>query len=456
VQIQISILNYQIALAEAEAAKNDFESMLIIHPSLKQDTKLPNSLLDNEVVQESTTTASLGLKRKFLTGGTGELVYQELKVVTDSQQVTLPDSTRSAFQVKWTQPLMKDYGPESATSRIKKARLKVVRYWYDLLNTINQEIQESQMHYWDLYKSYGQVRNDQSSLNLAKENFEEVAARLDSGFATAVDLEQSRAKLALAEASIYSSQINLDNSEADLLKKMWDVKEDPLDFHIVPQPKEIIPSLSSHLPAFKGETLSRYRKMEIEVEERNFDVILSKNGLRPQLDLGLQYGLAGLGVNPDSAHDQALQLSYPSWQVTLSLSFPLENFTGKGEQHRSLASLRTQEIKIEKEKKNLQSKYQTSLKEFGKKMQSLEILKSRMKIEDELFKMKQKAFLQGSYPWKKYSEAIDSLNDLKSQWNEQITQVNREAIELMAAAGPLAKEASLDFLKRRSITAPKF
>jgi len=451
VQIQMAILNFKIAQAEIEGAFNDFDTRLVLSPSFKNDTKLPNSTLDNLVVHERTTAGSIGFKKKVVSGGTGELVYQELRVVTDSLLATLPDSSRSAVQVKWTQPLLEGFGTEVATTQSQKSRLKARRYWYELLQTIDEEILESQKNYWKLYAAYQRVKSDEEALVLARENHQEVSARYQAGYATSTDLQQSDAKTALAEATLYASQIKLETAESDLLVKMWNLKDNRTMVKLIPQTSEIMPRPTNMPTEVETKKTAQFLKSQTEIKQLEVDLKKAKNSLLPQLDLGLQYSLTGLGDHFSIAREQILKSQHDSWQVSLTLTFPFENFTARGETKRSQAALKTQEVKVQREEKTQQSNYLSSKRDFEKKLQTAQLMSERLKIETSLFAMKKKAFKAGSYSWKDFSKAMDSLSQVQSSWQEQVAHINQEWVELLALSGQLANKNVTTFLQRLKV-----
>lgn len=453
VQIKTAIFNYQIAMAEERASQNDLDTNLYISPAYKKSISLPNSTLDRQDVTETTSSTALGLKKKFSSGGgTGEFVYQDLQVSTNSLQATLADSARSALQIKWTQPLLKNAGSMIATLPIQKAQLKKQKYWFELMQTIYKELLDSQTAFWDLYQSNQQIQSDNESLSLARENLKEVQARLRIGKATAVDLIQSQAKLALAEASAYSSQFDFESKQEKLLKSIWPVNSLQLAVILKPVVLDLVPRLPDLAQSeIQFASLPSSQLANTEVSLSKMDLSKARNALFPQLDLGLQYSYAGLAQTPSESRRQITQSTYPSWQISLSFSFPLENLTAKAEHQQVLAAVASKEALKKRELSLLNDRFLDSQRELQKKLQILESMKLRLTQEQQLFAIKKQAFHQGAYKWTDYSKAIDSFNDFKSAFDSQVVSLNIESLKLLAVSGLLNSEAVANFLSKQRL-----
>jgi outer membrane protein TolC len=84
----------------------------------------------------------------------------------------------------------------------------------------------------------------------------------------------------------------------------------------------------------------------IEIQKSGFENELSQKDLLPQLDLVGSYGRMGLGGDFGDSLDDFSGGGHHSWQIGLSLNFPLGNKEGRGERLRSENVLKGQKAKL--------------------------------------------------------------------------------------------------------------
>jgi outer membrane protein TolC len=165
-----------------------------------------------------------------------------------------------------------------------------------------------------------------------------------------IDIVQSEATVASREVDIIVAENQVENA-ADVLKDLMGF-ENPEDWksRIVPTDALEATTTSANLDQSIAEALQRrpdLKQMELETEINQINVMSARNAVLPQLNLGLNYGFAGVGgtqtiVDPDTgevietipggwsdAQSQIWNRDYNQWSAGITFSYPLENTAAK-------------------------------------------------------------------------------------------------------------------------------
>ena len=204
--------------------------------------------------------------------------------------------------------------------------------------------------YWNLIYAIDNLKVKQHSLTLAQDLLNQTQTRVRIGTSAPIDIVQSEATVASREVDIIVAENQVENA-ADVLKDLmgFENREDWRS-QIVPTDALEATTTSANLDQSIAEALQRrpdLRQMELETEINEINVMSARNAVLPQLNLGLNYGFAGVGgtqtlVDPDTgevietipggwsdAQSQIWNRDYNQWSAGITFSYPLENTTAK-------------------------------------------------------------------------------------------------------------------------------
>ncbi len=459
-KIELAVIDYRISQAEAFASNVDFDSIVTLAPSYKQEMSYPNSILDQTVINEKTAALSLGVKRKFSLGTELELTYQDLRILSDSLEAVLRDRYQSAGQVKLTQPLLKGLGKAANMAVYRKSQIKSRRFWAQLGEAIDDSLSRALELFLDLYKANSEVEVKISALKTAKEQLEEVLARYRVGTKSIIDVLAARSKVELSQAALLLARANVEDAEEKLAKEILPLKKESYlsSVSIVPVMEdkwEFPEKLRNYLdhPEDIPEELKeniKLQRMALEKEESAVDLNKSANGLLPHLNLELTYLSTGMASSFNEAHSNMLKFINPGYTVMINFSIPLGNNAANGDYQRSSASVATKEAQISVEKENIHKNFLVAVRDLYKNYQTLESMRSRIKLSERLAKVKRQLYLNGRIRVREYNIAIDDYNDAQSSQNQLLADFYKGTLKINTFLGQLAVKEKKSYLSKIS------
>jgi outer membrane protein TolC len=375
--LDLKIERYEpfIAHEEIRRAKGEFDPFLNLALSVRGQELPINSALEQQANQATITDDSLTpegtVGGKLVTGTRYSLGLVAPGVQTDNPNRLFDEYYRPILGMELVQPLLKGFGPEVNTIRIRQAEKseRIARHVVEA--RVLTVIQDVETRYWILYKAQQHIRVIASSVELAADLVQRLRRLLGVGLATALDVRQAEVTVETRRGDLVRAQADLRNAQAQLA-----LVTDPRDglsarLQTAEAPKEdgVPVDLAGKLERAMAER-PEIRRQEQVVEQLALQVKLDENNVLPNLDLvgSAGYtGLAGKGSGPrvtapptssqgTSYFDAFNNFFTPdgnlTWSVGLRLQIPLGNREAvarleqaklrRGQEEMRLALLRSQ------------------------------------------------------------------------------------------------------------------
>ena len=238
----------------------------------------------------------------------GELLYtQTLSIGTTlelSATTEVTDQSRDGQQlvesrvgVTIVQPLLKDVGGAASRARVRAARADVLASEYELRGFTEILAATVELTYWDFAAAERQIEIYTESVDLAQRLLDEIAGRIDLGVLPRNQLAAAESEVALrrqelvdAEAAASTARIlllgYLDLPHVDLGSERVRLAE-PLAM-IEARPESVEAHVAAGLAGRPD--LNQARAL---VERGRLEVLRTRNGLLPRLDLFATFGRTG-------------------------------------------------------------------------------------------------------------------------------------------------------------------
>ena len=256
------------------------------------------------------------------------------------------------FQI--TQPLLQNRTNLQYLTPIRVARTELLITAKQSEATISNAMAQYAQQYWDAILARENIRVDQQAMDLARKSYAHDKQALDLGALSKLDIFQSESQLAERERTLVQAQYQyttlLDGLRrligADLTPEMRNTEivldDDP---STLPDKSTILPFEEALAQALKARPEAVAAAAAITVDDMNARA--SRDQLRPQLNLGLQGGSSGPGMNqlaPGSVLgtsgegpqpglgttlQQMLSFTYPTYGFSLGAVFPFHNSTAQ-------------------------------------------------------------------------------------------------------------------------------
>lgn len=252
------------------------------------------------------------------------------------------------FQI--TQPLL-----QNRTNLQYRAPLKIART--ELLITsetseaaIADSLALAAREYWQAVLSRDNIRVQQQALDLARKSYDHDKQALDLGALAKLDIYQSETQVAERNRDLIQAQYQY-KAALDSLRRLIGADLTPAfrsteivlddDPTAVPSKEAILPFEDALAKAMQVRPEAKAAEQRVSVDELNARV--ARDSLLPRLDLSLQGGATGPGLNqivpggvvgvaPSMPYpglgqtlQQVMEFNYPSYGLGLQLTFPLRN-----------------------------------------------------------------------------------------------------------------------------------
>ncbi len=311
-----------------------------------------NQLAGAQVGIQRNGQFDLALGALVATGGSYSVGWTNTRTSTNSSFYYLNPAYSSDLALSLKQPFLRGFGTD-----VNRAGIEVARKNRDISQVGFEEIvittaQLVESAYWNLVYTIENLKAKQHSLMLAQDLLTETQTRVRIGTSAPIDIIQSEAAVASRELDIITAENDVERA-GDVLKGLLGF-ENPEDWKSKILPTDALGATTravdldtSIAAALEKRPELRQRQFELEIGETN--LVAARNAVRPQLDLALQYGYAGVGgdqivtdpntgevtqVIPGGWNDAINQLGhrdYSQWAALVNFSIPIGNNQAKAQ-----------------------------------------------------------------------------------------------------------------------------
>jgi outer membrane protein len=294
------------------------------------------------------TTFSGGLAQNVPWGGGA------LSATLNNTRSTTTSATalfNPVYNPSWTfqlvQPLIRGLAIDSNRQQIVVTKLNRDISELQLQSTITNTLSSVREAYWNAVYTAQAVEVAQQSVDIAEQLVQDNRARVEIGIMAAIDVLTARSQAAQQRQALVQAEANRRTSELALKRllvrgtqdPLWGASIDPTDRpDFRPEAIDVEAAIRKALSARTDLNVARK-----SVEANAVTLKYLRNQALPQADLVARYGLAGLGgtqyiatgsginrvvsgVIPGGFSDALSTLlgrDYPTWSVSLNLSYPL-------------------------------------------------------------------------------------------------------------------------------------
>jgi outer membrane protein TolC len=361
--IRVLALNPAISGADIEGSLSKFDARWVTSINWnKQDDAVGNQLLNFQ--NGDNATVNTGLYKFLPTGGlVGVTFNMNYNLLTSPPvgQVTTNPSWRPAAQVLFEQPLLEGYGVEYNQLAIshpggitvngvrpagggRVEGVLITRLRYDQSRTefernVNFMLLNVEYAYWNLYGAYFLLFSREQGLRQAYEAWKLNEARWKVGAIKEQDYQQTLAQYELFRAQRITALGQVLDKERQLRGLLGMAMED--GNRIVPSDTPTLAEYSPDWSLAMQEVMSYRPELVLarqDLKYRQLDLLLQKNGLKPDLRFFANYNVNGIGtqldggtvrVNPDGSTTPRNALTsltdnqFNTWTVGFRLDVPI-------------------------------------------------------------------------------------------------------------------------------------
>ncbi len=266
-----------------------------------RDTIPATSILQGGLSLTNIVTGyDFGFEKKFSNGGDFEVKFSGSRNRTTNFFSSLMPAIDTSLEVLFRQSLLQGFGRIAAEYQVEISRNNLDISEQEFRRRATDVVFRVQEHYWELVHALQDVQVKEKSLQLAQTILDQNRVRLEVGTVSRLDVVQAEAEVALRHEEVIRTQFNYRRTQDQLVKLMTSYR-DSREF-----PGEIVPADPVFVPPPVSQSFDRLRAMaaemrpelqqaDLEMANQKANLDLSRDRLRPNLDLVAGYQQFGLG-----------------------------------------------------------------------------------------------------------------------------------------------------------------
>ncbi len=434
------------AVQEQRAAFDPTLSASVSQANSRDVTDVENQAADDETDSDS-TSVSVGISESFPTGTTLDLSIGQSGQSAENASDT--DSDDTDYDLTITQSLLRSRGTGPNLARLRQARLDVEISEHELRGATEALVAQTEQAYWDHILSERSIEIYEKSLDIAEQQVREVRERIRVG-----NLAETEAAAAAAEAASRREQlieargalakkrlelIRLLNSSGD--ESAWNRELTLSDAPELPALK--LDSVASHVKVALVER-SDLNEARLQVKQGNLDIVRTRNGLLPRLDLFLSLGGSRYANSFSNQNDE--DGSETSYTIGLTFEMPLGNRDARAEHERATLSLEQTKAALRNMEQLVQVDVRSAYVDVQSAEERVKATKATRELREKTLGIEEEKFRVGRSTSFLVSQARRDVVASQIAEVEAVVRYRRALLDLYRLEGSL--------LQRRGIETP--
>src|SRR3989338_2206615 len=288
-EISIERINPRISETEITRSEAEFDYSLNASTSVgKNRTPSASAFASPPEAENEAFSVSAGIKKRSATGTNYQLSLDTQRTMSNSKFQGLKPQYTSNLNLSVTQNLLKDFGVD-----VNTAKIKIASNNRDIsINQLKSKgiviISQVEEIYWDMVFAIEDLKVKRESFKLAQDLEKRIRIQVEVGTMAPLEITQAQAEVAVREEDVIISQNRVESTE-DRLKKIINIEEKggwDLAIVTIDTPKmmaeEIILEESMKTAL---ENRPEYSQAKTDLKNKNIQVEYKKNQLYPALDI---------------------------------------------------------------------------------------------------------------------------------------------------------------------------
>jgi outer membrane protein len=247
----------------------------------------------------------------------------------------------SRLGIDVTQPLLRGFGTTVNLVAVNQAKIDTKISQYELRGFVETLVAQVEETYWNYLLAQRSIDIYQQSLRIAEQQQKETEERIKVGALATSELVAARAEVALRKQNLIVAQNTLDQTRLNLVRllnpgteKMWNRQ---ISLTSEPQtPAVELGPVETHV-ARGMQMRPEMNQARLLINRDELDVVKTRNGLLPQLDLFITMGKTGYA---DSFNESARNIFKKNYDVLagISLEYPPINRSARAQHQQAKLS----------------------------------------------------------------------------------------------------------------------
>ena len=275
----------------------------------------------------------IGASRYFSSGTT-------LGVDVDAGRSSPPESSTTRFGLSVTQALLQGFGSDVNLAAVRQARIDTALSEQELRGVTESHVAQVEQACWNYLLAGRGIEIVESSLRLAEDQLAEVKERIAVGRVAEIEQAAAEAEVALRRENLINARSLLASTRLRLLRLINPAGPDALTRELVITDLPALPPADPDTVEAHVALAERLRpelvQARLQFERGDLEVVKTRNGLLPKLDLFVRLGKTGYA----SSFADSIDPGGEGYDVKagLTLSFPWQNRAARAADRRATLS----------------------------------------------------------------------------------------------------------------------
>ena len=419
--------------AEVSASRNDIKSL---NPSGSYTEGSVNNIYQG----------SISFKEFFPTG-----TFVEAGAITNTTDSNLYNdpfsSTRLGLSV--TQSLLRGYGTNVNLARLRQSQLETEITQYELRGFSESLLAQVETTYWDYALSQRQIEIVEESLKLAKQQIAETEEMIRVGAMAEAELAAAQAEVAAQQQGLINAKSTMESTRLQLLRllnppgqTLWD--RDVTLVHPPTLPEIKLDKVEAHV-ALAIQMRPEMNQARLNIQLENLEVVRTKNGLLPRMDLFIILGKTGYSDSFSGSVNDITGDSYDA-MAGLNFQYPIFNRDARAQHRRAILRQDQAEMALDNLKQLVELDVRNAYIEVNRTKEQISASSATRKFDEEKLRIETEKFRVGKSTSFLVAQAQRDLLVSRIAEVQALTNYLKALINLYRLDGSM--------LVRRGISAP--
>ncbi len=447
-----------------QQAMGIYDLGLIGSASISERESPSASNLDGAAVSKQESQGlSLGISQLLPSGGTGNASWDNSKLETNSQFSSINPSYSSGLNLRFVQPLLRDFGRDSTEFGIRVAELSSGAAREVFVGQVVATIANAENFYWNLVAARYGLRVAEESLALARKLHENNQVRVDVGTLAPLELVGSETGIAIRDEEIIRARAAIGDAE-DALRYLIRLDDARLwSMPVIPDTEAAMaPITVSVEEALRTAVSSRSElaQRKIGLQSREIEAAYYQSQTRPRLDLTATYGWSGVGGDAvvrdndgeviasipggwDDALQQITDLDFPGWSVGVEFGYPLQNRAARARATSAELALEQERVAYLQTEELVEAEVRRAVRGLETSQQQIESARVSVNLAERNLDAERRRYENGLSTSFQILQVEEVLTGARSREVEAITGYRRALVEYHRAIGQLLESSGV-------------
>lgn len=337
--LEVALYNPVIAGAFERIERGRFDPEVFANAETAQEEALEtaNSTGQQFSVESNTSGVGAGVRQELPTGTSVELGVTQDRTNSDRA----PEQQTARLGLSVTQSLLRGFGPAVNLAAIRQAQLEEQASRYELRGFAEGVLAETEVAYWRYLLALRTIEIFERSLDVAREQSEQVDQRIEVGVLAQTESAAARTEVAIREQALIDARSDLQAARIQLLRLLNAPLSAAADREITLASEPVIDDQAPGEAESRIELALQSRpdlnEARLRLDQGRLETIRTRNGLLPRLDLFIALGLTGYSDTFIGSFEEIDGRTY-DYTFGVSLSQSIGRNTAKGQYEAALAT----------------------------------------------------------------------------------------------------------------------